>query len=193
MGAAFHTLTTPRLRLCAPDVAQTASVADFYRRNAAHFAPWDPPLPPEHTAPEVIELALADGADAFADGRSLRWWLMPADDPARVIGSVHLSGIARGAFHSCNLGYALDAACQGSGLMHEALAAVIDEAFSPRLNLHRIQAGVRPENTRSLAVLARLQFQAIGLARSYLFINGAWRDHQLFARINPGFIQPADW
>jgi ribosomal-protein-alanine N-acetyltransferase len=77
--------------------------------------------------------------------------------------------------------------------MHEALRAVIDEAFSPRLNLHRIQAAVRPENARSLAVVARLGFDAIGLSPRYLFIAGDWRDHQLFALTNPAFIRPADW
>lgn len=201
MSAAFRTLNTPRLQLLAPEAAQAVAVADFYRRNAAHFAPWDPPLPPDHDAPEVVERALTEGAEAFAAGRAHRWWLTladgptisPTDDALRVIGSVHLSGLMRGAFQSCNLGYALDAVCQGRGLMHEALAAVIGEAFSPRLNLHRIQAAVRPENTRSLGVLARLGFSPVGLARGYLFIDGAWRDHQLFEHTNPGFIQPADW
>jgi ribosomal-protein-alanine N-acetyltransferase len=193
VSAALARLTTPRLQLRAPDAAQAAAVADFYRRNAAHFAPWDPPLPPDHTAPEVVERALADGAEAFAAGRSLRWWLQPLGDATRVIGSVHLSGVVRGAFHSCNLGYALDAGWQGRGLMHEALTAVIDEAFAPRLNLHRIQAAVRPENQRSTAVLTRLGFEAIGLARAYLFIAGDWRDHRLFERTNPAFVRPADW
>lgn len=197
MSAAYLQLHTPRLLLQAPDATpgspQVAAVGDFYRRNAAHFAPWDPPLPPDHAAPERIAQALADGAEAFATGRSLRWWLQRADAPGRVVGQVHLSGLVRGCFQSCNLGYALDAACQGQGLMHEALRAVVDEAFSPRLNLHRIQAGVRPENRRSLGVLARLGFDDIGLARSYLFIDGAWRDHRLFALTNPSFVQPADW
>jgi RimJ/RimL family protein N-acetyltransferase len=112
----------------------------------------------------------------------------PSADPQAVA-----VGIVRGAFQGCNLGYALDGTCQGQGLMHEALRAVLDEAFSPRLNLHRIQAGVRPENHRSLAVLARLGFRGIGLARHYLFIHGDWRDHQLFELINPSFVQPADW
>lgn len=197
MSAAYRQLHTQRLLLQAPDATpgstQVAAVADFYRRNASHFAPWDPPLPPDHAAPDLVAQALADGAEAFAAGRALRWWLLQADAPGRVVGQVHLSGLVRGAFQSCNLGYALDAGCQGQGLMCEALRAVVDEAFSPRLNLHRIQAGVRPENRRSLAVLARLGFGEIGLARRYLFIDGAWRDHRLFDLANPGFVQPADW
>ncbi len=197
MSAAHTRLNTIRLQLLAPDAApgstQVAAVADFYRRNAAHFAPWDPPLPTDHAEPERVQLALADAADAFAAGRAWRWWLQPAGQPGRVVGAVHLSGVLRGGFQSCHLGYALDAACQGQGLMAEALRAVVDEAFSPRLNLHRLQAAVRPDNQRSLGVLARLGFANIGLARQYLFIDGAWRDHWLFELTNPGFIQPADW
>ena len=49
---------------------------------------------------------------------------------ARVEEAEAQLGVVRGGFQSCNLGYALDADCQGRGLMHEALAAVIDEAFS---------------------------------------------------------------
>ena len=77
--------------------------------------------------------------------------------------------------------------------MHEALAAVVAEAFSPAVNLHRIQAAVRPENARSVALLQRTGFRDEGLARDYLFIAGAWRDHRLFARTNPGFAAPAHW
>ncbi len=136
---------------------------------------------------------LARGADAFAIGLALRWWLALSAQPARVIGTVHLSSVVHGAFCSSHLGYALDAQAQGRGLMHEALEVVIAEAFSPRLNLHRLQAAVRPENLRSLAVLQRLGFAPIGLARHYLFIAGAWRDHLLFDRHNPGFLPPQDW
>lgn len=190
-------IDTPRLRLVAPDpdpaCGQAVAAADFFARNAAHFAPWDPPRSAGEDSLDALQARLVSGASAFEAGQAWRWWLTPRDDPRRVIGSVSLSNLARGPFQSASLGYSLDAACQGWGLMHEALQAVIAEAFAPAINLHRLQAGVRPENTRSLAVLARLGFADEGLARDYLYIAGAWRDHRLFARINPAFIAPAHW
>jgi len=190
---ARRTLTTDRLQLLAPTPALADAVSDYLRRNQAHLAPWEPPLPADHAEPAVLRRSLADAALAFDGVLALRWWLSPRDAPGRVVGSVHLSAIARGPFQSCHLGYALDAGCEGRGLMHEALAAVVAEAFSPAVNLHRIQAAVRPENARSIALLQRTGFRDEGLARDYLFIAGAWRDHRLFARTNPGFAAPAHW
>ena len=190
-------IVTRRLHLLAPDpdpaLGQARAVADFFSRNADHFAPWDPPRGPDDNTPEAVQGRLVTGAAAFDAGQAWRWWLARADDPQRVVGSVSLSNLSRGAFQSCSLGYSLDALCQGSGLMHEALQAVVAKAFSPAINLHRLQAGVRPENSRSLAVLHRLGFADEGLARNYLYINGAWRDHRLFAIINPAFMAPAHW
>jgi [ribosomal protein S5]-alanine N-acetyltransferase len=186
-------ITTERLLLQVGDEALGAAVADFLRRNRSHFAPWDPPAPASFytTAAQAERIQL--GLKAFAEGTGFRYWMSKLDEPARVIGSVHFSQIARGAFHSCGLGYALDERCQGQGLMREALAATIDEMFSPRVNLHRIQAAYRPENKRSAAVLRRLGFREEGLACDYLFIAGGWRDHCLTALTNPGFAEPPDW
>jgi ribosomal-protein-alanine N-acetyltransferase len=61
------------------------------------------------------------------------------------------------------------------------------------VNLHRIQAAYRPENGRSAAVLERLGFRHEGLARDYLFIAGAWRDHCITALTNPRFAKPDGW
>ncbi len=192
-SSAATELRTERLRLRAPVPALGDAVVDFYRRNVTHFAPWDPPVANDHAAPDRVRQALADGAVAFGEGRSHRWWLLPADAPDRVIGSVHLSGISRGPFQNALLGYALDAAWQQRGLMGEALRAVIAEAFSPRVHLHRLQAAVQPGNARSLAVLRQLGFREEGLALDYLFIAGAWRDHLLFALTHPGFRAPEGW
>ena len=193
MAGAPLLIDTPRLQLLATHAGLAEAVAGFYQRNSAHFAPWDPPLPADHAELARVTASLSEGRAAFEAGASHRWWLAERDWPGLVIGSVHLSHIVRGAFQSCQLGYALDESFQGRGLMHEALRAVIDQAFSLSLNLHRIQAAVRPDNLRSVGVVQRLGFRDEGLARDYLYIDGAWRDHRIYTLTHSGFVPPEHW
>jgi [ribosomal protein S5]-alanine N-acetyltransferase len=51
------------------------------------------------------------------------------------------------------------------------------------LRLHRIEAATLAHNDASIRVLERNGFEREGFARSYLKINGEWRDHILFAMI----------
>ncbi|PND37401.1 alanine acetyltransferase [Paucibacter aquatile] len=180
-------LHSPRLLLRAPSPALCEAVRDFQLRNREHLAPWDPPQPPDFLTPEVVLARLQQGADEFAAGAALRYWFARRVAPAVLIGQIGISQLSRGPFQNASLGYSLDAHAQGQGLMHEALQAVIAELFGPRVRLHRLQAAVRPENRRSRAVLQRLGFSPIGLSRRYLFIAGAWRDHELFDLVNPAW------
>ncbi len=180
-------LCTARLRLLPAREELAAQVAAFRGRNARHLAPWEPPAPPGFDTEPVQRERLRQAQAEAAAGTALRWWLQQPEDPSRLLGNVGLSQIARGPFQNAMLGYALDEACQGQGLMQEALEAVIGHAFSPELKLHRIQANVRPENRRSVALLRRLGFEEEGLAREYLYIDGAWRDHLLYARRHAGY------
>jgi [ribosomal protein S5]-alanine N-acetyltransferase len=49
------------------------------------------------------------------------------------------------------------------------------------LGLHRVQAAVVPENKASARVLQKCGFREEGLARRYLFLDGQWKDHRMFA------------
>ena len=186
-------LLTARLRLVAPDESLAAALADFHERNRAHLAPWDPPADAAFFTEADQARRLHEGAAAFAAGTGYRWLLQPIGDSHRVIGSVNFSNIVRGAFQSCNLGYALDQAFEGQALMTEALRCAIAEVFSTRINLHRIQAAYRPENWRSAEVLKRLGFHDEGLCNDYLFIDGLWRVHRLVALLNRNFLLPDAW
>ena len=64
--------------------------------------------------------------------------------------------------------------------MTRAVAATVEFAFG-RLRLHRVEAACIPDNVPSIALLERNGFKREGYARSYLKIDGAWRDHILFA------------
>jgi ribosomal-protein-alanine N-acetyltransferase len=162
------------------------ALAEFFHRNDRHLAPWDPPRPAGIKQVDFWRNECERAVEDHADGAVVRWVLALADDPQRVIGRVNYTQIARGPFQSCMLGYAIDAEYEGRGLMREALEATIDYAFAV-LRLHRIQANYVPTNARSAALLARLRFAREGFARDYLFINGAWRDHVLTARVNSAF------
>jgi [ribosomal protein S5]-alanine N-acetyltransferase len=181
-------LMTERLALRAGDPDRAVQVRDFYRRNHAHFAPWEPLRNEAFYVLDHHRAALERSVLAWADGTAFGWWLSLREggeiDDATVIGHVHFSGVSRGVFHNAQLGYALDARWQGRGLITEALRAAITEAFSPRVGLHRIQAAYRPENLRSAAVLGRLGFEREGYAPDYLYIAGAWRDHVITALRN---------
>jgi len=58
----------------------------------------------------------------------------------------------------------------------------VDWAFSDA-RLHRLEAGTLLDNRASQRVLEKNGFEPIGIARNYLYINDAWRDHLLFQRI----------
>lgn len=179
-------LLTPRLRLRAASPALAAAAAAFFGRNRAVHARWNPPQDAALFDVEGQVGLLEQTARAMAEGSTACWWLFPreAADATLALGRVQLTQIARGPFCNAMLGYAIDAAHEGRGLMREALQAVLDDAFG-RLGLHRVQANVRPDNERSLGLLARLGFEREGLAREYLFIDGAWRDHVMTALRHP--------
>jgi [ribosomal protein S5]-alanine N-acetyltransferase len=179
-------LTTERLTIAHMALSHAPLLAEFFRRNEGHLAPWDPPRPAAIRELEYWEGECTRAADEYLEGAVVRWVLLLKDAPAQLVGRINYTQIARGPFQSCMLGYALDAQHQGRGLMTEALRATNRHAFDV-LRLHRIQANHLPENVRSSRLLQRLGFSREGLARDYLFIAGAWRDHVLTALTNQAF------
>lgn len=179
-------LNTTRLIVEHMAPGHAEALADFFRRNEQHLAPWDPPRPAAITTPEFWAAECERAIEDYGHGTVLRWVLRLRAAPERVIGRINYTQIARGPFQSCMLGYAIDHAHEGQGLMREALEATIEHVFAV-LKLHRIQANYVPGNARSGRLLERLGFVREGLAKDYLFIDGAWRDHVLAARLNPAF------
>lgn len=173
-------LTTPRLvlELMAPTHAER--LAEFFRRNNDHLRPWDPPRPRGIAEAAYWEAEAERSAEDYRDGAVARWVAFAGVDRDRIVARANYTQIVRGPFQSCMLGYAIDSAQQGRGLMHEALNATLAHAFEV-MRLHRVQANYLPENHRSARLLQRLGFRVEGLAHDYLFINGAWRDHVLSA------------
>ena len=97
-----------------------------------------------------------------------------------IVGVFNLSQISRGSFQSAYLGFYARADASGQGYMTEGLALVLRYSFR-KLKLHRIEANVQPDNSRSLELIERCGFRQEGFSPRYLKVGGRWRDHQRWA------------
>ena len=152
---------------------------DLRRRNRAFFAPFEPIHNERHFTIEG-QLAEIDGAleDAQHDRRYAFGIFTCAQD--RIAGRIALSNVARGAWQNATVGYYVDRACSNRGYATEAVRLVLRFAFDDAY-LHRVQAGVLPENAASARVLEKAGFRREGVSLRYLKINGEWRDHLMYA------------
>ena len=143
--------------------------------------PWEPTWPDDDLTQAAFRRRLRrqdediarDEADAF---------LIFDKTSDELVGGITLGGVRRGVSQSGTLGYWMGAPHAGKGRMTRAVAAAVEFAFV-KLRLHRVEAACIPDNAPSIALLERNRFQREGYARGYLKIDGAWRDHVLFALV----------
>ena len=188
-------LDTGRLKVRLARPGMEAPLARFLAENyAGHLDRWSPPPVQGFFTATFWRERLDIAIDELQADRAVRFVLQmrvpqeegstPVDAP--IIGTCNYTNIVRGALHACHLGYQIARESQGHGLMAEALRAANGFMFDA-IRMHRLMANFRPENARSRALLKRLGFVEEGLARNYLFIDGAWRDHVLTSLVHPGF------
>lgn len=167
------TYETEQLILRTSDVSILNPILDYQLRNKDFLRIWEPIRSDEYYSKEFQEKELiADSCNQNA----LRLWIFKKEEPNKVIGCIAFTGISRGAFQSCFLGYKLDEKEINRGYMAEALRRGIQIIFED-YGLHRIEASIMPRNQRSIKVTEKLGFVYEGLSRRYLKINGVWEDH----------------
>ena len=147
------------------------------RRNRDRHLPW--------IAPPTDETGFTGWFQGALTGPHVNLVAREAATGA-VVGVVCLENVVGGAFWSCDLSYYGMAGFEGRGLMTGALRLALRHAFG-QLGLHRVEAAVRPENARSRRLLQRLGFRHEGSAPEYLFVDGAWRDHDRFGLLRREF------
>ena len=99
---------------------------------------------------------------------------------SNIIGVINLSQIVRGFFQNAYLGFYVDMRYAGQGYMSEGLGLVLRHAFVD-MKLHRLEANIQPENTRSIDLVRRCRFSREGYSPRYLKIRNRWRDHERWA------------
>lgn len=139
---------------------------------------------PAWTSIDQAHLRLGQDADAMAAGTLLRLGIERRADQA-LVGECLLFNLVP-TCRRAEIGYALAPAAWGRGLMHEALAALIDFGFA-QLALNRIEADIDPRNGASATTLERLHFRREGLLRERWIVQGEVSDSAWYG------LLAADW
>ncbi len=147
-------------------------------RNADWLRPWDATVPPGAPAQPSSYGALVRRLHRMA--RQGTTFPFAIEVESRLVGQLTVNNIARGSAQFASMGYWIDQRYAGRGIVPRAVAMAIDHCFFTA-GLHRIEICIRPENTNSLRVVEKLGLHEVGLAPRYLHIDGAWRDHRIFA------------
>ncbi|GIG67994.1 alanine acetyltransferase [Phytomonospora endophytica] len=159
------------------------AVAALLKANRGFLAPWQPRRPDDYFTVEHQSGLIDADLTNHELGNSAHHVIL---DDGEIAGLIKLSGIVRGAFQSCSVGYWVDGHRNGRGLASAAVAAMVRVAFD-EFGLHRVQAEILEHNTGSRRVLERNGFIRYGFAPDYLHIDGRWQDHILYQALN------ADW
>ncbi len=163
------------------------AVADFPQwhevrtRSADWLTKWEPKRPPG--APDVVDSRAAFAARCRARDRERQLgagYGFGIFHGPRFCGEININGVQRGPFQNAYVGYWVDEACAGQGLVPEAVVVVCRHAFED-LGLHRLQIAIIPRNKASRRVVEKLDIRDEGVAVRYLEINGVWEDHIRYA------------
>jgi ribosomal-protein-alanine N-acetyltransferase len=146
-------------------------------RNVEWLAPWEATHPDASTQPPTFRQMVRLFNQEARAGR-----MMPfvVELDGRLVGQVSVSGIAWGSLRSGQIGYWVDQAIAGRGIVPTAVAMAVDHCFFS-VGLHRVEVNIRPENRASLRVVHKLGFRPEGVRLRYLHIDGRWCDHVSYA------------
>ena len=158
-----------------PTPTPGAGPASATRRG---WCPWDATVPPGGEARPTSFKSLVRRLSKQARQGTTFPFAIEVD--GRFAGQVTVNNIVRGSAMFASVGYWLDQDFAGRGVMPRAVAMVIDHCFITA-GLHRVEIAIRPENSNSLRVVEKLEIREIGYAPKYLHIDGAWRDHRIYA------------
>jgi ribosomal-protein-alanine N-acetyltransferase len=155
-----------------PKLEDLAEVMELYERSASIHHPW----------------VYAPNNYASYLEQEHRYFVCMSEAGA-IVGAFHISGIVRGYFQSAYLGYEVFHPYQGKGYMSEGMALVLSEAFE-KLNLHRLEANIQPENVSSIRLVSKAGFTKEGFSKNYLCVGGIeWKDHERWAIVNESWTE----
>ena len=170
MTRMFRRTVAPEIEMRQFDPRDAETVFAVVDRNREHLRQWLPWVDHSHSPEDLRQFILRVQAQFEADqGPNAGIWAGGVF--AGNVGCHPISWANR----NCSLGYWIDAAQQGKGVVTRCCAAMLDYLFD-ELRLHRVEIRCGTGNTRSCAIPERLGFTREGLLRQAEWVNERWVD-----------------
>jgi RimJ/RimL family protein N-acetyltransferase len=175
-------LQTERLSVEMMRREHAASLAEYRSHpDVARYQDW--------AIPFTIEMAerLIDGQSQLDGPANDDWVQLAVVVGGRTIGDVAVGIHDDG--QQATIGYSITPAEQGKGYATEAVAVVIGALFE-EAHLHRVVAGIDPDNVASRRLLEKLGFRYEGRSVQSTLVRGEWVDDDRFALLADEFKGP---
>ena len=168
----------PRGRLLRPlEEADADELHALIEHNRAELAKWMR-WAQEHTL-EHTRAFIHDSRASESDDSGLQRAIVAQERIVGVVGLPQIDWENR----SGEIGYWLDRAHRGRGIMTSAVAALVDHAFAS-LNLNRLEIRTDVENAPSRAIAERLGFRYEGILRqSYRVTDERYSDDAVYSML----------
>lgn len=168
------------------EVKDASELLQLRLRNKEQHQPFEPLREEDYFTLESQLQLIGQRLEDSKQDRAYMFGIFLLD--GQLIGQITISNVVRGVGQFADIGYFMDYALQGKGYTSAAVRLVLKFAFRS-LGLHRVQASILLHNHGSRRVLEKNGFQAEGIARRFIQINGQWQDHRMYA-ILADDIQP---
>jgi ribosomal-protein-serine acetyltransferase len=166
----FRRTVAPGIEMCQFEPRDAETVFAMVERNREHLRQWLPWVDHSHSPEDIRQFILRVQAQFEADqGPNAGIWVEGV-----FSGNVGCHPISW-ANRNCSLGYWIDAAQQGKGVITRCCVAMLDYLFD-EMRLHRVEIRCATGNTRSCAIPERLNFTREGLLRQSERVNDRWVD-----------------
>lgn len=174
----FPTIVTERLLLRSITVNDVNEIF-FLRSNKELLTYLD--KAPEKSVEET--LAFIESIQKNIENNDSILWGISLKETGIIVGTICYWRIEKQHYRA-EIGYVLNQAQQGKGIMDEAIKAVLKYGFET-MQLHSVEANINPANASSRKVLIKNGFIKEAFFKENYYYNGKFIDSEIYSLITP--------
>lgn len=148
----------------------------FYAKNKDSFDCYEIKKPDGFYTPDFQEKILKAEYENFIRGNSIRYFLFDERFPDDIIGCISFFDIKHSDFEQCVTGYKIDEEYRRMGYGTKMLS-LATHIITHDFGIHRVEAYIMPSNKPSVRLAQNCGYEAEGIAKGYVRLNGEWIDH----------------